>query len=68
MFDFSKIFDFSKKFALPDTFFKSKNYCTYKYNLLNSTDLKACFFNAVRKGGLVHFLEKVLDDMSRCER
>ena len=27
MFDLSKIFDFSKKFALPDTFLKSKNYC-----------------------------------------
>ena len=28
MFDLSKIFDLSKKFALPDTFLKSKNYCT----------------------------------------
>ena len=28
MFDLSKIFDLSKKFALPDTFHKSKNYCT----------------------------------------
>ena len=28
MFDLSKIFDLSKKFALPDTLLKSKNYCT----------------------------------------
>ena len=39
MFDLSKIFDLSK-FALPDTFLKSKNYCTaeifrktYKFDL-----------------------------------
>ena len=32
MFDLSKIFDLSKKFALPDTFLKSKNYCIiFKY-------------------------------------
>ena len=28
MFDLSKIFDLSKKFALPDTLIKSKNYCS----------------------------------------
>jgi hypothetical protein len=28
MFDLSKIFDLSKKFAPPDTLLKSKNYCT----------------------------------------
>ena len=34
MFDLSKIFDLSKKFALPDTFLKSKNYCTWKVDEL----------------------------------
>ena len=40
MFDVSKAFDLSKKFALLDTFLKSKNYCTaeifrktYKFDL-----------------------------------
>ena len=34
MFDLSKIFDLSKKFTLPDTLLKSKNYCTGNQNLL----------------------------------
>jgi hypothetical protein len=34
MFDLSKIFDLSKKFAVPDTLHKSKNYCnTCLFNL-----------------------------------
>ena len=28
MFDLSKIFDLTKKFAPPDTLLKSNNYCT----------------------------------------
>ena len=44
MFDLSKIFDLSKKFAylaLPDTFFKSKNYCNLH---LNCNLFQKCLF------------------------
>ena len=34
MFDLSKIFGLNKKFAFPDTFPKTKNYCTNNQNLL----------------------------------
>ena len=36
MFDFSKIFDLSKKFVLPDTLLKSKNYCIVTIRCLQS--------------------------------
>ena len=35
MFDLSKIFNLSKKFALPDTLLKSKNYCIRKWSSLH---------------------------------
>ena len=34
MFDLSKILDLSKKFTLPGTLLKTKNYCTNNQNLL----------------------------------
>ena len=45
MFDLSKIFDLSKKFALPDTLLKSKNYCTNNQNLLILKVLLICFLS-----------------------
>ena len=42
MFDLSKIFDLGNKFALPNTFLKSKNYCIrcgVSYLEKNNSDL-----------------------------
>ena len=60
MFDLSKIFDLkSKKFVLPDTLLKSKNYCTgiksfFKSDILSYEVLNKIYFNfsCISKGTL----------------
>jgi hypothetical protein len=48
MFDLSKIFDLSKKVALPDTLLKSKNYCSnpsYRTGVVTSKSELSCGFD-----------------------
>ena len=49
MFDLSKIFDFSKKFTLPDALLKSKNYCTrlLKYFVLQHSVIKPKYLRSL---------------------
>ena len=64
MFDLSKIFDLSKKFALPETLLKSKNYCTGHQKahvnenslLLGSCEYLERLEGKIRKGLLFYVL------------
>ena len=55
MFDLSKIFDLSKRFALPDNVIKSKNYCTCN-SITKDHGLMPVVQVQDKTIGLVHFI------------
>ena len=49
MFDLSKICDLSKKFALPDTLLKSKNYCIHIHDSVKNSPTVGGLFSASKQ-------------------